>query len=646
MESNEYAEAGFYTKKEKSAGTLFFHFLFSHFGLFIVVSLYAVAGAYVFVDIENAHEERQYKMKQDRAVQVEQAMNYLSHLFWYQQDNKTDYKDYNESMYANLKKLEDFVILSVSKYKYDGTVNGWDYRWTFTKSLLFTMTIMSTIGYGHIFPVTSWGKFFCIIYSIIGCPLLLIFLGNLGNSMANVLIYIYSRCCCRPCRGRRNLEELPSNTSKKYRKLLIDDVVGKEDYMPTDEVNVPITINLVMLFLYIMLGAVLFSFWEGWDLGSSCYFTFVTLSTIGYGDMVPGNAILNGSDDGSATFKMLICILYILLGMVLLSMCINLMQEQLVNKCRWLAREIGLGGSTSEPIEDPKDNENQEVKKKKKKRKRNKNCNNGEQGPVAGVLPQDDGDVASYLPSATGTRTSSASSTNSASDSRAASALSLSPSTRSSDLASESPSPATRPPSPATRPPSAVSRSPSPAPRSPSPAPRSPSPAPRSPSPAPMSPSPAPRSPSPAPRSPSPAPRSPSPAPRSPSPAPRSPSPAPRSPSPAPRSPSPTPRSPSPPPRSPSPAPRSPSPAFRSPSPVPRALSAGSNSLAPISMSPEPARNFDSPSPGTRSPSPSASRSPSVASRISSASSCSSSSSLASLPQSSRWDRPGILHDF
>lgn len=46
-------------------------------------------------------------------------------------------------------------------------------------------------GYGHIYPVTDEGKIFCILYSLVGCPLLLIFLGGLGNTIADTFIYIY-----------------------------------------------------------------------------------------------------------------------------------------------------------------------------------------------------------------------------------------------------------------------------------------------------------------------------------------------------------------------------------------------------------------------------------------------------------------------
>ncbi|XP_045121726.1 TWiK family of potassium channels protein 7-like [Portunus trituberculatus] len=379
--SNEYAETGFYTnKKEKSTGSICCSFLCSHVGLFMVVAVYAVAGAYIFIEIERPNELQMYEKKQQRAVQVKETKEYVAGLMWSYQHIKWPDSYYHERVTLALNGLERHILISVSDYKYDGTEKGWVDSWTVPKSLLLTMTIMSTIGYGHIYPETAEGKIFCIFYALIGCPLLLIFLGNLGNSIAETFIFIYSRICCRWCRSRRIEEELPPHASKKQRKLLVDDEVGKEEFMPTEFLNVPIVINLVLLMVYIILGAVLFSFWEGWNLTSSSYFTFITLSTIGYGDMVPGNAIL-ADGDGNGSMQMLICIIYIVLGMALLSTCINLMQEQLLEKCHWLAKEIGLSKSENDG-KDKNKTENSKNKQTKKKNQPSTIPEEGEQSPA------------------------------------------------------------------------------------------------------------------------------------------------------------------------------------------------------------------------------------------------------------------------
>lgn len=42
---------------------------------------------------------------------------------------------------------------------------------------------------------------------------------------------------------------------------------------------------------YILLGASLFKAWENWDYLDGSYFCFISLSSIGFGDLVPGAAV-------------------------------------------------------------------------------------------------------------------------------------------------------------------------------------------------------------------------------------------------------------------------------------------------------------------------------------------------------------------
>ena len=55
--------------------------------------------------------------------------------------------------------------------------------------------------------------------------------------------------------------------------------------------RVPVYVSMVIMLLYIVLGAVLFSMWEDWEMSEAAYFCFITLATIGFGDFVPGQCV-------------------------------------------------------------------------------------------------------------------------------------------------------------------------------------------------------------------------------------------------------------------------------------------------------------------------------------------------------------------
>ena len=111
-------------------------------------------------------------------------------------------------------------------------------------------------------------------------------------------------------------------------------------------VTIPVTSCLFVLVFYILVGTILFSAWEGWDYLDGAYFCFTSLMTIGFGDFVPGNDYIYQVDDSvdkiEARAKLIIGTVYILLGMALVAMCFNLMQEKIVQQIRTLARRIGL----------------------------------------------------------------------------------------------------------------------------------------------------------------------------------------------------------------------------------------------------------------------------------------------------------------
>lgn len=353
--------------------------LFSHVGLFVLVCAYAIGGAYMFVAIEKPAERQRKQETHLKALEANDTMQYLATLFWFFQAQNLTAPAWNDKIYKELKAFELYTIKLVNDNEYDGTLTGrapdmrisagvtskpdeddYDdddlpedtiYAWNIPNTILFTVSVMSTIGYGHICPKTRLGQIVCVLYAIGGIPLLLLFLANIGDVMARAFTYSYSRFCCHWCRMRRKKSEYRRGDDylpvpKEVLRTVATEKVGPEAYMPTDTIMVPIMLNLILISVYIVTGAVLFSYWEKWTMVEAGYFTFITLSTVGLGDYVPGKSFNSGDDDGDSDLnkklRMLATCLYCALGMATVSMCIALMQEQIVYKMRRMGEDIGL----------------------------------------------------------------------------------------------------------------------------------------------------------------------------------------------------------------------------------------------------------------------------------------------------------------
>ena len=99
---------------------------------------------------------------------------------------------------------------------------------------------------------------------------------------------------------------------------------------------VPISVCMLLVTTYIICGAVIFTSWEEWDFLTSFYFSFITLTTIGFGDFVPGMGRLDNE------IRQVFVTLYLVFGMALIAMSFHLIQEEVRHKCRKMAIRIGL----------------------------------------------------------------------------------------------------------------------------------------------------------------------------------------------------------------------------------------------------------------------------------------------------------------
>ena len=103
-------------------------------------------------------------------------------------------------------------------------------------------------------------------------------------------------------------------------------------------VTVPITSCLLVLLTYLVLGAMVFAHWEDWTYLDGAYFCFISLMTIGFGDFVPGKSYIYNFDEtipeSEANAKLVLGAVYILLGMGIIAMCVNLMQEKIITEVK------------------------------------------------------------------------------------------------------------------------------------------------------------------------------------------------------------------------------------------------------------------------------------------------------------------------
>ena len=96
--------------------------------------------------------------------------------------------------------------------------------------------------------------------------------------------------------------------------------------MPGSEISIPIILCVLAIVLYLIMGSAIFHVWEEWDIPSAAYFCFITLSTVGFGDMVPTRSFLGYEESLYGKFQMFVCVTYCAMGLAVLATAMSLIQ--------------------------------------------------------------------------------------------------------------------------------------------------------------------------------------------------------------------------------------------------------------------------------------------------------------------------------
>uniref|UniRef100_A0A1I8IA16 Ion_trans_2 domain-containing protein n=1 Tax=Macrostomum lignano TaxID=282301 RepID=A0A1I8IA16_9PLAT len=318
--------------------------MLSHLGTLTLVIIYLIMGGFLFNYLEETNEKSacsiaysKYEAKRneatDRVYNIAQGAN--SSL----------------SKSAILSQLEvfakDIYTLSVDPTKNCSTIGTVDNpaNWVLANAIYFCTTIVTTIGYGHISPTTQWGQIICMIYAILGIPLMLLFLTKIGEPTAMLFRSFYLNICCCKCFVKRrhpaqsageqqqtewrNVEDGGDGQAKqpppKVGTVLVVEEDDNDDDFDDEVVNIPITVTIMLLILYILVGAAVFTAWEkDWTLVS-------------------------------VIMELLVGAIYCLFGLAMLSMCMNLIQDEITAKLRWIGNKMGIKTKSSEDEEEDED---------------------------------------------------------------------------------------------------------------------------------------------------------------------------------------------------------------------------------------------------------------------------------------------------
>uniref|UniRef100_A0A183HC24 Ion_trans_2 domain-containing protein n=1 Tax=Onchocerca flexuosa TaxID=387005 RepID=A0A183HC24_9BILA len=224
-----------------------------HIVLVAIVCLYAIGGAWVFHSLESPHED---KLKEIGVRRINKLRKELIQALWMKRKEVkeiemddwvrvTDVKlqTFNEYLYKAFKehyvrqklkkkncRYADVRIFKTnidkrntntkrirrkSKYRSKSIEN--QKLWTANSALFFAATTMTTIGYGNIVPLTTYGRIACVVFSLFGVPLAVITIGDLGKFLSECTIWLYKEMK----KSRFSLKRYLSNFRRPNARLFL-----------------------------------------------------------------------------------------------------------------------------------------------------------------------------------------------------------------------------------------------------------------------------------------------------------------------------------------------------------------------------------------------------------------------------------------
>jgi len=206
-----------------------------------------------------------------------------------------EFEDFDSS-----KKAIGMAMVAIGAYLVLGTVvfGLWMDGWTAVDAVYYTVATFTTVGYGDLYPETEGQRIFGIFFVTGGIMIIGgVVLGILFESIFNM--FEQSVSDHKDCTASTFMKKFDSSsmnqhddytttTSPSPKERFEDDpaaaVFGEESNKGPSAENM--LVNFVLA-AAIVAPALFIGHFEGWTVGESIYFSIVTATTVGYGDLSP-----------------------------------------------------------------------------------------------------------------------------------------------------------------------------------------------------------------------------------------------------------------------------------------------------------------------------------------------------------------------
>ncbi|KAL3993976.1 Ion channel family protein [Acanthocheilonema viteae] len=254
----------------------------AHIGIIGGTITYVCIGAALFLYLERPIEiiSRQYHLATYEKIKFKFLQAVAA-------DNLTESDLYILSD-SYIEELFDFYKDSQAPRIFEGYYlnNGMkEDQWNIASSILFAATTVIPVGYGFVTPITKLGRFIVIIYALIGAPMVLVTITDIGKFF-----------------------------SFYFMRFLPESVTG--------------LCFLGFLIAYVFIGAILFSLFARITYLEAAYFSITSVFTIGYGDTHP-------------PIPVPYLILYIIIGVILVTITVEVLAAEAIDHIHYMGRHVG-----------------------------------------------------------------------------------------------------------------------------------------------------------------------------------------------------------------------------------------------------------------------------------------------------------------